>query len=108
MGYKKVCFNCRKAFSVYKQQNTEAKVTCPNCAGEATIFNHKFQPPRQNDVSNWKLVEFLKDNGFVYQHVFLNVEDGKLTEAKYPANMKEAQAFITKFRSQANTENNIF
>jgi DNA-directed RNA polymerase subunit RPC12/RpoP len=108
VGYKKVCFKCRKAFSIYKIAKDPVNPKCPNCGGKAVIFNHKFRPPKQNDLDKCGLIKFLSDNGFVYQHVFLQVDEGSLAEAPYPKNLKEAKSFVKKFRNQAHTDNSVF
>jgi ribosomal protein S27AE len=107
MGYKKVCFNCRKAFNIDNEKINSVNLTCPNCGNTTTIFNHKFRPPKNDDIKNWKVIEFLKDNGFVYQHIFK--ENNKVfTEVPYPKNMAEARQFVQEYKEQANTDNNIF
>lgn len=108
MGYKKVCFHCKKTFSIYQNNQEAVNLTCPNCGNKTTLFNHKFRPPRQDDVKQWKVVEFLKDNGFVYQHIYKHAEGGGYREVPYPNNLAEAKEFVKIYKSQAYTDNNIF
>jgi len=100
MGYKKVCIDCKKAFSIYKNNQEQINLTCPNCGKKATLFNHKFRPPKQTDSVKWKVVEFLKNNGFVYQHIYKE-HNGVSTEVAYPETLKEAKEFVQLFKSQA-------
>lgn len=107
MGYKKVCLHCRKGFSIYQNQQDDINLTCPECGNKTTLFNHKFRPPRQNDTKRWKLVEFLKNQGFVYQHVYKEAEGGGYLEVPYPANLEEAKEFVETYKSQAYSNDNI-
>ena len=75
---------------------------------ETTIFNHKFRPPKQSDIKKWKLVEYLKNNGFVYQHILKEAEPGSFQEVSYPTTIEEAKEFVLKYKSQAYTDNNIY
>jgi predicted RNA-binding Zn-ribbon protein involved in translation (DUF1610 family) len=108
MGHKKVCFSCRKAFSIYKNNQEIINLTCPNCGSQTTLFNHKFRPPEQNDVKQWTLVEFLKENGFVYQHVYKQIDRGTCIEVEYPKDLEEAKEFVEMYKKQAYTDKNIF
>jgi hypothetical protein len=108
MGYKKVCFHCKKAFSIYKNNQELINLTCANCGNKTTLFNHKFRPPKQNDDKQWRLVEFLKDNGFVYQHIYKQAEGGGYLEVPYPNDLTEAKEFVENYKSQAYTDNNVF
>jgi hypothetical protein len=108
MGYKKVCFTCKKAFSIYQNNQETINLICPNCGETTTLFNHKFRPPKQNEEKKWQLVEFLKNNGFVFQHVYEASEGGGFKEVKYPETMEEAKRFVQEYKSQAYTDNNIF
>lgn len=103
MGYKKVCFICRKAFSVYKNEAPKINPACPECGNPTTIFSHLFKPPKQTDIKKWKVVEFLKDHGFVYQRVYATYTKSVLTgQAGYPETMEEAKKFIADYKKQAN------
>jgi hypothetical protein len=98
MGHKKVCFNCRKAFSIYGNNAEELNLTCPECGEAATLINHKFRPPKQSDVRQWKVAEFLRDNGFFFQHQYERVEPGVLLLVSYPKTMEEAEEFVAKYK----------
>jgi len=101
MGHKKVCCKCRKAFSVQKNIETDINLICPECGGKMTLFDHKFRPPKQSNSKQWELVEFLKNNGFVYQHIYRSIERGMTIVVKYPENMADARSFVQLYRSQA-------
>ncbi len=102
MGYKKVCFTCRKAFSVYKSAVEKINLACNECGKPTIIFSHLFKPPKQTDLKKWKVVEFLKDHGFVYQRVYETYTPSILTGQKgYPETMEEAKKFILKYKDQA-------
>jgi hypothetical protein len=104
MGHKIVCLSCRKAFSNnlgYKH----AFGKCQKCGGEYAYYNHKFRPPKRDDLKAWEVVKFLHQMGFRYQHV--NQEYVKTRQygyfilAKYPTNMREAKEFASRFAQQA-------
>ena len=102
MGSKKVCFDCRKAFSVYNNDAEKINLTCPECGKQTTIFSHLFRPPKQDDLKRWKVVEFLKDHGFLYQHVYeVEAESLLHSQVQYPETMNEAQVFVARYKNQA-------
>jgi hypothetical protein len=81
-------------------------LTCPECGGQMTVLNQKFRPPKKADIKKWKIIEFLKDNGFVFQHVYKDYSkrNGLVTSdnyVDYPTTIEEAQDFIQKYREQA-------
>lgn len=102
MGYKKVCFNCRKALSISSDFTIKHSLTCPESGKQTTILSHLFRPPKQDDLKKWKVVEFLKDHGFLYQHIY-EVYTGSILsgQLQYPETMKEAKEFVVKYKDQA-------
>ncbi|MDB5199582.1 MAG: hypothetical protein JWO92_1545 [Chitinophagaceae bacterium] len=97
MGYKKVCFNCRKAFTI----SDLSSLACPECGGIVILFNHKFRPPKKDDLNKWAVVKFLSDKGFTYNHVWEKDENSNsYTEVPYPETMKEAIEFATKYKTE--------
>jgi DNA-directed RNA polymerase subunit RPC12/RpoP len=97
MGYKKVCFNCRKAFTI----SNLSSLACPECGGNTILFNHKFRPPKKDDFKKWDVVEFLKDEGFDYQHVYRKADDSNgYISVRFPETMKEAKEFATKYKKK--------
>ncbi len=94
MGYKKVCFYCKKTFNIPKGSKEIINLSCLNCGNKMSILNHKFRPPKRSDTKQWQLVEFLKNNGFIYQHVFEEAEGGGYKNVPYPNNLIEAKEFV--------------
>lgn len=102
MGNKKVCFTCRKAFSVSANHSDIINLTCPECGNQTTMINHKFRPPKQDDIGKWKVVEFLKNHGFIYQHIYSEYsKSGFSGQLQYPVKMEEAKEFVIKNKAQA-------
>lgn len=98
MGHKKVCFNCRKAFSIYKNPSDEINLTCPECGGLTTLINHKFRPPMSSDIKKRKVAEYLRNSGCFFHHVYEKVEDGGYVVVSYPETMTEAVEFVRKYK----------
>lgn len=101
MGYKKVCFSCRKAFSLYLNDSSNFSLICPECGNPVTVLSHLFQPPKQNDIKKWKVAEYLKEHGFIYQHIFEINPTDKTPYSQYPETMSEAKEFVEKYSDQA-------
>jgi hypothetical protein len=102
MGYKKVCFNCRKAFSLGTDFTIKHSSTCPECGDETSILDQKFKPPGNDDIKKWKVVEFLKNQGFIFQKVYSVIKNGSYSgQVKYPETMVEAKEFVIKYKDQA-------
>ncbi|MFD2288573.1 hypothetical protein GJU39_22770 [Pedobacter petrophilus] len=97
MGHKKVCLECKKAYSIYGRDITEEiNLTCPQCGAKGILMPYRFRPPKKDDLKNWNLTMYLIENGFFYQHIYENHQ-----YVNYPSNMDEAKIFVAKFRSQA-------
>ena len=97
MGYKKVCFNCRKGFSI----SDKSTLKCPDCGNLITLFNHKFRPPKKDDLKKWAVVEFLKNKRFDYQHVYRKVDESTVyISVPFPETMKEAREFAAKYKKE--------
>lgn len=90
MGHKKVCFTCRKAFSLYVYEAKSVNLTCPECGLDTILLNHKFRPPKRDDLKQWQLARFLVDNGFLFQHVY----NKNNLLIPYPNNMEDAKNFV--------------
>jgi hypothetical protein len=103
MGYKNVCLVCRKAFSTGRDFHTPSK--CPECNGEFVFYNHKFRPPPKDDLKAWKVVSFLYEHGFTYQHIYkdLGLYNRYVSEnmADYPMTLDQAKEFVVKYKGQA-------
>jgi predicted nucleic acid-binding Zn-ribbon protein len=106
MGHKKVCLNCRKAFNQNSDFEIQSGLSCPECGQKMTEVNHKFQPPKKADLKSWKVVKFLIENGFLFQHVYKNFEEkNELVSnekyVNYPTNISDAKLFVREFKNQA-------
>jgi len=113
MGYKIVCFSCRKSFSEGRNQLHVPEV-CQECGGQFIRYDHKFRPPKTNDTNSWKVVEFLYDHGFVYQHIYETIfrdkdglPKGYQNFVKYPENMIDARDFVIKYKDQVRKPQNV-
>jgi len=82
-----VCFNCRKSYK--KPKSTEPR-SCPECGKELIQLSRKFSAPRKAAIEEWKVVEYLVSQGFLYYTIHL--EDGQ--QVKYPKTMKDAIEFV--------------
>ena len=89
MGHKKVCFTCRKAFSLYNYDAKHVNLICPECGLDTILLNHKFRPPKRDDLKQWQLAKFLVDHGFLFSHVY---KDNIMIH--YPKTMEEAEIFV--------------
>ena len=109
MGQKKVCLNCRKAFNQNSDFENRGGLTCPDCGQKMTEVNHKFRPPKKSDLKAWATSKYLIENGFIYQHVYKDVEERNGLVAKekyvdYPTTIKEAKKFVADYKDQAQIE----
>jgi hypothetical protein len=97
MGYKRVCLTCRKAFSTGRDYHLPER--CPECGSEYIFYNHKFRPPKRDDIKAWKVIDFLYENGFTFQSIF-----NKYEYVAYPENLEDAEKFVVQYKSQANNK----
>ena len=101
MGYKKVCFNCRKSFN----DNTIFEQNCSECGRTMILINHKFRPPKKSDLKAWEVAEFLSRSGFQFQHIFKNTGKRSRIESEdyvaFPKTLDEAKIFIEQYKNQA-------
>ena len=70
MGFKKVCFKCRKAFNIPDIQAGATNLICSNCGGPAICLHHKFKPPKTDNIKEWNRIKVLVDNGGFPKHGF--------------------------------------
>ena len=108
MGYKAVCFTCRKCTSRPHTASGPVFQDCATCGDAVFLLDQKFQPPKKSDSRYWKVVRFLVHNGFRFQHVYKDLSKSlRVDEASsenyvaYPRTMKEAIAFVKSFKKQA-------
>jgi predicted RNA-binding Zn-ribbon protein involved in translation (DUF1610 family) len=105
MGYKNVCFSCRKTFSIgtdYKKFHTG---NCPECNNALVFYTQKFKPPGKDDLKSWKVISFLNDYGFRFQDIYDYLPEDKkriyAIKQNYPETLLEAKEFVAKFKRQA-------
>jgi DNA-directed RNA polymerase subunit RPC12/RpoP len=109
MGYKNVCFDCRKAFNQGTDLNEIRKAKCPDCGVLMKQVTHRFRPPKNKEIDKWKVAKFLMEKGFLYEHVYKRIYKIKglivlENYATYPENMRDAKEFVEKYKHQAITE----
>ncbi len=95
-----VCLKCRKTFKRH-HRNDENFKPCPNCGMKAIKFDVRFRAPKKTDSKQWKKVEFLTQNGFVFQKVYQKMETGGLMRVNYPSTLEEAREFVRLYKDQA-------
>ena len=90
--------------------DTELLYPCPECAKPMILLPHSFKPPKKTDDKKWETVRFLIDNGFYYQHIYernatKNGESISQNRLAYPENIRDAEEFVKKYKSQARMRN---
>jgi len=103
MGHKKVCFTCRKAFSLYEYEAKEVNLACPECGNTTDLLNHSFRPPKRSDIKQWRLARFLVDHGFHFTHIYDPVS---YVLVPYPKTMEEAIPFVEKYKRKKQGKEN--
>lgn len=95
MGYKIVCFKCRKAFNAPAGSRITPATRCPDCGGPVARLWHRFRPPRRNAVRKWEVVKFLHQYGFDYFDHFPGTSSRNYAE--YPTTMLAAKEFVKSY-----------
>jgi hypothetical protein len=91
-------FHLQKSFNLPSDATVSFSLICPGCGGQTILFDHKFTSEKRT-MLKWKVVEYLSDHGFRYQHIYT---DSQLENyAGYPSAMEEIKAFVLKYKSQA-------
>ena len=108
MGYKNVCFDCRKAFNQGTDLDKIRESKCPDCGKLMKQVTHRFRPPKQKDLKQWEVAKFLMEKGFLYEHVYKRIYEVRgitvlANYAIYPENMRDAKEFVEKYKAQAET-----
>ena len=111
MGYKNVCFDCRKSFNQGTDLKDIRESNCPECGKLMVQVTHRFRPPKHNDLKKWEVAKFLMKNGFLYEHVYKQIYEVKgvtvlANYATYPENMRDAVEFVEKYKDQINLKFN--
>ncbi len=78
------CFKCRKSFK--RASRVEAVLPCPHCGGPSIGLTRKFKPPRKADVQQWRKVEALVRQGFLFWSL----------GEPYPETLAEVEAFAAR------------
>ncbi|MCD2259992.1 hypothetical protein [Psychroserpens luteolus] len=105
MGYKKVCFNCRRSFNQGTDFTQMSEKECPVCREMMVHVSHRFRPPKHREIEKWKVAKYLIENGMNYHHVYDKIYsvDGIVClqgYVNYPENMREAKEFVKKYKGQ--------
>lgn len=67
---------------------------CTKCEEVMILVHHKFKPPKKSDISGWKLVKLLMDNGFRFDAVYSNYQ-----RMQYPKTLEEAEDFLKLYKA---------
>jgi hypothetical protein len=78
--------------------NLHKPENCPECGKVYILYTHRFRPPKQNDINAWKVVSFLYEHGFEYQHI-RDKEDRR--DVGYPQSLIDAKDFVIEYKDQA-------
>jgi len=107
MGYKNVCLDCRKTFSLGTDFTKFRESKCPDCGKIMTFVSYRFRSPKIADDKKWQTTRFLIENGFKYHHIYktirISANGVKSYEnfVKYPENMRDAKEFVNLYKNQA-------
>jgi len=89
MGHKKICLDCRLTLNrEFDDGNRQLKYPCPKCQKSMILLSHRFRPPKKIDENKWKVVEYLLNQGFRFEH----------TDDKVPENIRDAKEFWNKIK----------
>ncbi|WP_139252311.1 hypothetical protein [Hymenobacter psychrotolerans] len=104
MGHKNVCLNCHTAFNM--PFGVVGSIVCKQCGQPTIRLPHRFRPPKKSESAKWDTVKFLIENGFPYQHIVERNDPSNYLNrieqyVQYPENLRDAQAFVIKYKSQA-------
>lgn len=81
------CFRCRKSFK--RASRIDAVLPCPDCGGPSVGLTRKFKPPKTSDEKQWRKVEALVREGFLFWSV----------GERYPETLREVPAFVGRHAS---------
>jgi len=91
MGHKKLCIDCKLCLNrEFDDGSNELTYPCPNCQEGMILLPHRFRPPKKSDDQKWKVVEYLLNQGFRYEHIGETV----------PENLRDAKEFWTRLQQQ--------
>lgn len=63
-------------------------------------LSRKFSAPSAIDTAQWKKVQLLVENGFLFQPVYEPTDVGARRTARYPLTFAQAKEFVVAFKSQ--------
>ena len=98
------CFTCKTAHKRHFENSPSEYprfIKCPICKECAINVGRNFKAPKKSDTSQWKKVKYLVENGFVFQHIYEEQENGSLNKVEYPKTLNDAKEFVLKYKSQA-------
>jgi hypothetical protein len=67
------------------------------------LINHSFRPPRKLDDRRWKVIRYLIENGFTFQHIYQTGKNdySKTATNNYissPKTLNDATEFVQKYK----------
>lgn len=78
--------------------NLHKPENCQECGKAYILYPHRFRPPKQSDINAWKVVSFLYEHGFEYQHIR---DKQDRSDVKYPESLIDAREFVLEYKDQA-------
>lgn len=67
-----------------------------------TALDRKFSAPKSNDLAQWKKVQLLVNNGFLFQSIYEPQQEGGKyighRRISYPKNLEEAIEFVDTYK----------
>lgn len=105
MGHKKVCLDCKLSLNRDFDPGLGLSYPCPECGKAMILLPHRFRPPRKADEQGWRVVRFLIENGFYFQHIYQEGSNEYFQKngdnyVPYPTNLRDAIAFVEKYKAQ--------
>jgi len=67
------------------------------------MLGRKFHAPKMKEIAQWKKVQYLAEQGFLFQSVYKPSPFGGAQVVPYPRTLKEVTAFAAAYRDQALT-----
>ena len=106
MVHKVVCLDCRKSFSQGTDFEKVKELNCVECGRKMLLLPHRFRAPKRTEIKKWETLKYLTSNGFLYQHVYKNIEikNGITSYQKYvnyPETIRDTKEFVEKYKEQA-------
>ena len=96
------CLNCRVSFMRHFDElpkDYPRYGTCQICGGVTHNLGRHFKPPKKSNVSKWKVIRYLVENGFYFQKI-RPIKNSYLS-VSYPTALSSARQFVKKYRQHA-------